>query len=151
MVYELRLLWHPNPDFYAISAVFIGDGGGLEYIENTGYQVHPSQRFVKKSHKRGEAPDHFRERRPGLIRYVLTVLVFLFWVLLLPRPSPSCRNLRLCPWAWASILLHEPLDICLDLLPAAPPPPVQKWDTQHMFLQHRGAQADHWTEHSYEN
>ena len=39
---------------------------------------------------------------------------------------------------WASILLHGPLGICLDLLPAAPLPPVQKRDTQHMFLQHKG-------------
>ena len=51
---------------------------------------------------------------------------FLFWVLLLPRPPTSSRSLRLCPWA--STLLHGPLDICLDLLPAAPPPPVQKRD-----------------------
>ena len=29
----------------------------------------------------------------------------------------------------------------MDLLPAAPPPPVQKRDAQHVFLQHRGAQA----------
>ena len=61
---------------------------------------------------------------------------FLVWVLLLPRPPPSARSLRLCPWA--SILLHGPLDICLDLLPATPPPPVQNRDAQHMFLQHRG-------------
>ena len=33
MVYELRLLWHTNPDFYAIWAVFIGGGRGLQYIE----------------------------------------------------------------------------------------------------------------------
>ena len=65
-----------------------------------------------------------RERPPGLIQHVLTVLVFLFWGLLLPRHPPSSRSLILCPWA--SILLHGPLDICLDLLSAAPPPPVQK-------------------------
>ena len=85
-------------------------------------------------------PQCLRKRPPGLIRHVLTVLVFLFWVLLLPRPPPSSRSLRLCPWT--SILLHGPLDICLDLLPAAPPPPVQKRDAQHMVLQHRGAHGE---------
>ena len=30
----------------------------------------------------------------------------------------------------------------MALLPAATPPPVQKRDAQHMFLQHRGARAD---------
>ena len=79
-------------------------------------------------------------KTPGLIRHVLTVVVFLLWVLLLPRPPPSSWSLRLCDWA--SILLHGPLDVCLDLLPAAPPPPVQKRDAQHMFLQHRGARAE---------
>ena len=81
-----------------------------------------------------------KERPPGLIQHVLTVLVFLSWVLLLPWPPPSSRSLRLCPWA--SPLLHGPLDICLDLLPAAPPPPVQKRDAQHKFLQHRGAHTE---------
>ena len=76
------------------------------------------------------------ERTPGLIQHVLTVLVFLSWVLFLPRPPPSSRSLRLCPRA--SILLHGPLDSCLDLLSAAPPPPVQQRDAQHKFLQHRG-------------
>ena len=71
---------------------------------------------------------------------MLTVLVFGSWVLLLPWLPPSSRSLRLFPWA--SILLHGPLDICLDLLPAAPLPPVQKPDAQHMFLQHRGAHAE---------
>ena len=28
MAYELRLLWHTNPPFYAIWTVFIGGGGG---------------------------------------------------------------------------------------------------------------------------
>ena len=32
MAYELWLLWHTNPDVYAIWAVFIGGGGGLQYI-----------------------------------------------------------------------------------------------------------------------
>ena len=32
MAYELRLLWHTNPDFYTIQAVFVGGGGGLLYI-----------------------------------------------------------------------------------------------------------------------
>ena len=78
----------------------------------------------------------FMERTPGLIQHVLTVLVFWSWVLLMPRLPPSSRSLRLCPWA--SILLHGPLDICLDLLPAAPLPPVQKRDAQHMFFYSTG-------------
>ena len=32
MAYELRLLWHTNPDFYPIGAVFIGGGGGILII-----------------------------------------------------------------------------------------------------------------------
>ena len=32
MAHELRLLWHTNLDFFAIWAVFIGGGGGLQYI-----------------------------------------------------------------------------------------------------------------------
>ena len=64
----------------------------------------------------------------------------LSWVLLLPRPPPSSRSLRLFPCA--SILLHGPLDICLDLLLAAPLPPMQKQDAQRKFLQHRGERAD---------
>ena len=58
------------------------------------------------------------------------------WVLLLPRLPPLSWNLRLFPWP--SILLHGPLGVCLDLLPAAPLLPVQKRDAQHMFLQHMG-------------
>ena len=81
-----------------------------------------------------------RERPPGLLQHVLTVLVFWSWVLPLTRLAPSSRSLRLC--LWASILLYGPVDIAWDLLPAAPPPPVQKRDAQHMFLQHRGAHAD---------
>ena len=34
MAYELRLLWHTNPDFYAIWTVFVGGGGGLQYIDD---------------------------------------------------------------------------------------------------------------------
>ena len=33
MAYELRLLCHTNPDFYAIWAAFIGGGGGLQFFE----------------------------------------------------------------------------------------------------------------------
>ena len=36
----------------------------------------------------------FRQRPPGLIQHVLTVLVFWSWVLLLPRLPPSSRSLR---------------------------------------------------------
>ena len=77
--------------------------------------------------------NRFRERSPGLNQHALTVLVLGSWVLLLPRLPPWSWSLRLFPWA--SILLHGPLDICLDLLPAAPLPPMQKQDAQHMFLQ----------------
>ena len=33
MACELRLVWHTNPDFYAIRTVFIGGGGGLEFVD----------------------------------------------------------------------------------------------------------------------
>ena len=33
MAYKLQLLWHTNPDFYAIWAIFIGAGGDLQYID----------------------------------------------------------------------------------------------------------------------
>ena len=84
--------------------------------------------------------EQIRERPPRLIQHVLTVLVFWSLVLLQPRLPPSSRSLRLV--LYPSILLHGPLDVCLDLLPAAPLPPVQKRDAQHKFLQHRGARAD---------
>ena len=32
--YKLRLLWHTNPDFYAIGTVFIGSGGGLQFVDS---------------------------------------------------------------------------------------------------------------------
>ena len=88
---------------------------------------------------------HFDSKHVGrpsrLIQHVLTVLVFWSWgAALRPRLPSSSRGLSLYPWT--SILLHGPLDICLDLLPAAPLPPVQKRDARHMFLQHRGAHAD---------
>ena len=83
---------------------------------------------------------NIRERPPGLIQHVLTVLVFWSWVLLRPWLPPSPRSFKLFPCP--SILLHWPLDICLDLLPAAPRPPMQKRDAQHMLLQHRGARAE---------
>ena len=77
-----------------------------------------------------------------------------------PWVAPACAD---CPGflalgsapAPASTLVSEPrivplgyafalraLGHCLDLLPAAPPPPLQKRDAQHMFLQHRGTHAD---------
>ena len=46
----------------------------------------------------------FRERPPGLLQHVLTVLVFWSWVLLLPQLPPWSRSLRLL--LWASILLY---------------------------------------------
>ena len=89
--------------------------------------------------RRRVLPAIFRERPPGLIQHVLTVLVFWSWVLLLPRLQPSSQSLRLFPWA--------SMDICLDLLPAASRPPVQKRDAQHMFLQHRGGTRRHFAGH----
>ena len=80
----------------------------------------------------------FREIPPGLLQHVLTVLVFCSWVLLLPRLPPSSRSLKLLPWA--SILFQGLLDVCLDLLPATPLPPMQKRDacTAHAFTAHGG-------------
>ena len=72
-----------------------------------------------------------RERPPGLIQHVLTVLVFWCWVLLQPQLPPSSRSLRL--FLCASILLHGPLDIFLNLLPATPLPPVQEGGAHHKF------------------
>ena len=43
---------------------------------------------------------------------------------------PWSRSLRAL--AWASISLHGPLDVCLDVVPAAPIPSMQKGDAQHM-------------------
>ena len=37
MAHELRLLWHTNPDFYAISTVFIRGGGDLQNIDKGAY------------------------------------------------------------------------------------------------------------------
>ena len=65
-----------------------------------------------------------RERPPVLIQHVLTVLVFWSWMLLMPRLLPSSRSIRLLPWA--SILLHRPLDTCLDL----PPSPTTRAKTE---------------------
>ena len=73
-----------------------------------------------------------RERPPGLIQHVLTVLFFWSWVLASTFVSDFFR---------ASILLRGFLGICLEL-PAAPLLPVQKRDAQHMFSQHRGTDAD---------
>ena len=100
--------------------------------------ISSAHREMLKVEKAADRAPVIEERPPGL-QHVLTVLVFWSWVLLLPRLPPWSRSLRLFPWA--SILLYGLLDSCLDLLPAAPPP-VQKWDAQHMFLQHRGAHAE---------
>ena len=71
---------------------------------------------------------------------MLTVLVFWSWALLLPWLPPFVSEPQIVPLA--QHLLYGPLDICLDLLPAAPPPSMQKRDAQHMLLQHRGARTD---------
>ena len=75
---------------------------------------------------------YVRERPPGWIQHVLTVLVFWSWAPLRPRLPPLSRSLRLFPWT--SILLHGPLGNFLDLLSAAPLPNAQKWDAEHKFL-----------------
>ena len=99
-----------------------------------------NRNFKSQGRQRFESRVFIRQRPPGLIQLVLTVLVFWAWVLLLTRLPLSSWSLKLLPCA--SILLRGPLDIRLDLLPAAPLPPVQKRDAQHKFLHHRGAHAD---------
>ena len=82
----------------------------------------------------------FREIPTGLLQHVLTVLVFWSWVLLLPQLPHWSRSLRLFPWT--SILLYGPLDIAWICSPQLPHHPCKNGDTQHMFLQHKGAHAD---------
>ena len=67
-------------------------------------------------------------------QFLFQCLMGPYRVLLVPRLRPSSRSLRSFPWA--SVLLHRPCtcDICLDLLPAAPLPPVQKRVALHKFL-----------------
>ena len=58
-------------------------------------------------------------------------------------PAPASTLVsepQIVPLGWHFAL--RALGHCLDLLPAAPPPPVQKRDAQHKFLQHRGARAE---------
>ena len=43
----------------------------------------------------------------------------------------------------ASIVFHGSLDICSDLPPTTPLPPVQSRDAQHKFVQHKRAHTDH--------
>ena len=74
-------------------------------------------------------------RTPGLIQHMLTVLVFWSWVLLQPRLPTSSRSLGLFP-ALAFCFMGP--WTCLDLLPTAPLPPVQKHDAQHKFYSTRG-------------
>ena len=68
----------------------------------------------------------------------------------IPWVAPACAD---CPRflvlgsgaSDCSAGLHFALRVlghCLDLLPTAPPPPVQKRDAQHMFSQHRAARAE---------
>ena len=69
------------------------------------------------------SPLFIREITPGLLQHVLTVLVFLSWVLLLPRLPPWSRSLRLIPWA--SVLLYGPLDIAWICCPQLPHHPCK--------------------------
>ena len=84
---------------------------------------------------RGHAHRHSGKDPLGLIQHVLAVLVL--W-------SGAGFHLRLgaSDDSFPSILLHGPLDICLDLLPAAYLPPMQKRDAQHKFLQHGGTRCE---------
>ena len=66
---------------------------------------------------------YFRERPPGLLQHVLTVLVFWSWVLPLTRLPPSSRSLRLC--LWASMLLYGPVDIAWICCPQLPHHPCK--------------------------
>ena len=52
MAYELRLLWHTNPPFFAIWTVFIGGGGGLWFVDPlppTRNKQNTSKTFTKSS------------------------------------------------------------------------------------------------------
>ena len=110
-----------------------GSFGKRWFWETVGSQPLPKQGILSLQSTQW----NIRERPPGLIQHVLTVLVFWSWVLLLPWLPPLSRSLRLFPWA--SILLHGPLDSCLDLLPTAPLPPVQKTGrTAHAFTAQGG-------------
>ena len=47
MAFEIRLLWRMNPDFYAIWAVFIGSGGGLQYIDSEPKETMTAKKAVR--------------------------------------------------------------------------------------------------------
>ena len=74
----------------------------------------------------------FRERPPGLIEFVLTVLVFWSWVLLVPRFPPSSRSLRL--FSWASILLHGPVGRLFGCRARSSPTAGAKTGPQHIWV-----------------
>ena len=59
--YELRLLWHTNPPFYAIWTVFIGGGGGL-YQESAKGAGGKGARVIN-CHNFFFTPDSLRETR----------------------------------------------------------------------------------------
>ena len=65
----------------------------------------------------------FRERPPGLINHVLTVLVFRSWVLVTPHlPSLQHKRLQVCPWPsiFAFTALRANSWICCPQLPYHP-------------------------------
>ena len=64
-----------------------------------------------------------------------------------PTSRASSRSLKLCPWP--SICCHGPSSKFLDLLPPTSPPPVQKRDAQHMFLQHKRTHTEQTEGHTY--
>ena len=74
---------------------------------------------VETSHHRKQNPI-FRERPPGLINHVLTVLVFWSCALLLPRLPPSSRSPKLLPWASILRPLRANFWICCPQLPYRP-------------------------------
>ena len=79
---------HPGPEVGAIPA-----RPGPILLPSVPYRVGPGRAetdFLATS-------DFFRERSPGLIQHVLTVLVFWSRLLLVPRLPASSRSPRLCP------------------------------------------------------
>ena len=81
-----------------------------------------------------------RERPPGLLQHVLTVLVSWSWFLLLPRLPPWSRSLSLCPWA--SILLYGPLEIAWVCCPQLPHHPCKNGTHSTCFYSTGGHVAE---------
>ena len=105
----------------------------------------PSQSRKKKIKNIRNVPQErhrkaFRKGPPGLIQVVLTVLVLWLRLLLMPDYRASCKSLGVCPWTRICFMARS--SKFLDLPPLPPLPPVQKWDAQHVFLQHKEAHTE---------